>query len=79
MPAYNRQNREVVGWPSGSRSGSSYSGVGKAGHMGKGPYFIDAREGERDLMSAVSARSVSHARGVDRVRALQRGRVPLAL
>jgi RNA-directed DNA polymerase len=40
--------------------------------MGKGPYFIDAREVERDLMSAVSARSVSHATGVDRVRALQR-------
>jgi hypothetical protein len=41
--------------------------------MGKGPYFIDAREGERDLMSAdVSARSVSHATGGDRVRALQR-------
>ena len=40
--------------------------------MGKGPYFIDAREGARDLMSAVSARSVSHAHGVDRVRALQR-------
>ncbi len=27
---------------------------------------------QRDLMSAVSARSVSHAKGVDRVRALQR-------
>ena len=27
---------------------------------------------EKDLMSAVSARSVSHAKGVDRVRALQR-------
>ena len=40
--------------------------------MGKGPYFIDAREGARDLTSAVSARSVSHATGVDRVRALQR-------
>ena len=41
--------------------------------MGKGPYFIDAREGrERTLMSAVSARSVSHALGVDRLRALQR-------
>src|ERR1700757_1005424 len=40
--------------------------------MGKGPYFIDAGEGARDLMSAVSARSVSHTMGVDRVRALQR-------
>jgi RNA-directed DNA polymerase len=40
--------------------------------MGKGPYFIDAREGARDLTSAVSARPVSHAKGVDRVRALQR-------
>jgi hypothetical protein len=30
---------------SGSRSGSQYSEVGKAGHMGKDPRFIDAREG----------------------------------
>ncbi len=41
--------------------------------MGKGPYFIDAREGAEDLMSAdVSARSVSRTLGADRVRALQR-------
>src|ERR1039458_4497877 len=41
--------------------------------MGKGPHFIDARErSRRTLMSAESARSVSRAMGVDRVRALQR-------
>ena len=61
------------GRSSGGRSGSWYSGVGKAGRMGKGPYFIDARgRMRRTLMSAVSARSVSRALGVDRVRALQR-------
>ncbi len=40
--------------------------------MGKGPYFIDAFEGAEGQMSAVSARSISHTTGVDRVRALQR-------
>jgi RNA-directed DNA polymerase len=40
--------------------------------MGKDPHFIDARKEQRDLMSAVSARSVSRAKGVGRVRALQR-------
>lgn len=38
-------------WPgrsSGSRSGSYYSEVGKAGHMGKGPRFIDAHGGGKD-------------------------------
>ena len=34
---------------SGSRSGSYYSEAGKAGHMGKGPHFIDAREGWEGL------------------------------
>jgi hypothetical protein len=33
------------GRSSGSRSGSSYSEVGKAGYTGKGRHFIDAREG----------------------------------
>src|SRR6266536_2590379 len=33
------------GRSSGSRSGSYYSEVGKAGRMGKGPHFIDEREG----------------------------------
>ena len=33
------------GRSSGSRSGSQYSEAGKAGHMGKDPRFIDAREG----------------------------------
>jgi len=49
MPAYNRRTREGVGRPSGSRSGSQYSEVGKAGYMGKGPRFIDAREGAEGL------------------------------
>jgi hypothetical protein len=35
--AVERQSERVV-----------FSEVGKAGHMGKGPYFIDAREGEKD-------------------------------
>ena len=38
-----------LGRSSGSRSGSYYSEVGKAGHMGKGPHFIDAREGGEGL------------------------------
>ena len=33
------------GRSSGSRSGSYYSEVGRAGHMGKGPRFIDAHGG----------------------------------
>jgi len=38
-----------LGRSSGSRSGSYYSEVGKAGHMGKGPYFIDAHGGREGL------------------------------
>ena len=40
--------------------------------MGKGPHFIDARKEQKDLTSAVSARSVNRAMGVGKVRALQR-------
>src|SRR5207302_3319246 len=49
-PAYNRRNREVaLGGRAAVGAGRSTPEVGKAGHMGKGPYFIDAREGAEGL------------------------------
>ena len=39
--------------------------------MGKGPHLSMHGKEQEDLMSAESARSVSRAKGVDRVRALQ--------
>jgi RNA-directed DNA polymerase len=76
MPAYNRRTREGAGAAErqSERVVVALIGAQQNAPGAKGPRFIDARKGrERTLMSADrSARSVSHATGVDRVRALQR-------
>ena len=51
---------------------AAYSEVGKAGHVGRARTSSMHGKEQKDLMSAESARSVSRAKGVDRVRALQR-------
>ena len=72
-PSYNRRTREVV-WAVERQSERVVVLRGRESRLhGEGPVLHRCTgRMQKDLMSAVSARSVSHAIGVDRVRALQR-------
>jgi hypothetical protein len=72
-PAYNRRTREVaVGGRAAVGAGRSTPRSGKPAAWGRARASSMHGKDERDLMCAVSARSVSRTVGVDRVRALQR-------
>ena len=72
-PAYNRRTREVaLGGRAAVGAGRSTRRSGKPATWGRARTSSKHGKEQKDLTSAVSARSVSHTAGVDRVRALQR-------